>query len=49
MKAFRLTLIGAMILTPIGSSLHAAGQFGWAKLGASPARFHIEEATIDAV
>jgi Asp-tRNA(Asn)/Glu-tRNA(Gln) amidotransferase A subunit family amidase len=49
MKAFRLMTMGAMILAPIGFPLHAAGQFGWTKLGSSPAKFHIEEATIDSV
>ena len=47
MKALRAILAGAMILAPAAFPQPAAAQFGWVKIGSPPARFHIDEATID--
>src|SRR5262252_932010 len=50
MKAVRALLVGAIILAPTASPLRASGQFGWMKLNTpSPAKFHIEEATIEGI
>jgi amidase len=49
MKAVRALLLGAIILGPAAFPQHASAQFGWVKIGSPPARFHIEEATIDGI
>jgi amidase len=49
MKVVRALLVGAIVLGPAAFPQHASAQFGWVKIGSAPARFHIEEATIESI